>query len=46
MSKRKKYKECFEISTEIRCQDENEAKTNNEIVVEIKILFFLKKKID
>ena len=40
MNKRKKYEKCFEASTEVRCQDENEAKTNNEIVAEIQILFF------
>ena len=40
MNKKEKYEECFEASTEIRCQDENKAKTNNKIVVEIKILFF------
>ena len=40
MNRRKKYEKCFEISTKIRCQDENEAKTNNEIIVEIKNSFF------
>ena len=43
MNKKKEYEECFEISIEIRCQDENEAKTNNEIIVEIKNFFFKKK---
>ena len=43
MNRRKKYEKCFEISTEIRCQNENETEINNEIIVEIKILFFLKK---
>ena len=45
MSKKKEYEEYFEISTKIRCQDENEAKINNEIVAEIKNSFFLKKKL-
>ena len=45
MSRKKEYEKCFEISTEIRCQDENEAKTNNKIIAEIKNSFFLKKKI-
>ena len=40
---KKKCKKCFEVSIEIRCQNENEAKTNNEIVVEIKLLFFKEK---
>ena len=40
MNKKKEYKECFEISTEIRCQDENETKTNNEIIAKIKNSFF------
>ena len=37
---KKKSEECFKSSTEIRCQNENEAKTNNEIMVEIKNSFF------
>ena len=43
MNKRKKYKKDFKASTEIRCQDENETKINNEIVAKIKILFFKEK---
>ena len=39
MNRKKEYKKCFEISTKVRCQDKNETKTNNEITVEIKILF-------
>ena len=40
MSRRKEYEKCFEVSTEIRCQNENEAKTNNEIIAEIKDFFY------
>ena len=43
---KKKYEECFEASTEIRCQDENKAKTNHEIIAEIKIFFLKKETID
>ena len=42
VSKKKEYEECFETSTEVRCQDENKTKTNNEIVAEIKNSFFFK----
>ena len=41
---KKKYEKCFEISTKVRCQNENETKTNNEIIVEIKNSFFFQKK--
>ena len=41
---KKKYEKYSETSTKIRCQDENEAKMNNEIIAEIKIFF--KEKID
>ena len=40
MNRKKEYKKCFEISTKVRCQNENEAKTNNEIIAEIKNSFF------
>ena len=45
MNKRKKYEKCFRVSTKVRCQNKNEAKTNNEIIVEIQKKI-LKKKID
>ena len=40
MNRKKAYEKCFEASTEVRCQSENETKTNIEIIAEIKNSFF------